>query len=456
MTLDLDRLTSMIESGDVDTVICAVPDLWGRLVGKRVTGESFLKTALGSEGIHGSTYLFVVDMDMDPRPGYGLSTWENGFPDFRFQPDLGTIRLVPWWPLTALVLCDAIDEQTGDLLEIAPRTILKRQMARLADRGLTAAMASELEFYLFGESYRDLWARGIRDPRGASYYRGDYHILQSSRDESVIGEIRKNMLGAGIGIEFSKSEWGLGQQEINLRYAEVLEMADQHSIYKHGVKEIAELRGNAATFMAKPFIDDIGSSCHIHCSLWDAESGAPISASASGVDGMSPVFRQAIAGLCSTARELTWLSAPTVNSYKRFLPDSFAPTSVNWGLDNRTCGFRVVGHDSSLRVENRIPGADANPYLAFSAMIMGVIAGVDGELDCGPAYAGNTYEDPQIARVPSSLHAAIDLFASSSVAQDALGAEVFGHLLNFANQEQRAFESETVTDWERVRYFERI
>lgn len=455
MKLDLDRLTAMIEAGDIDTVICALPDIWGRLVGKRLTGRSFLDTAIGSEGIHGSMYLFVVDMDMDPRPGYGLTTWDTGFPDFRFQPDLNTLRIVPWWPRTALVLCDAIDERTGDLLEVAPRTILKRQIARLAEHGLTAAMASELEFYLFGESYRDIWERGVRQPKGVSYYRGDYHILQSTRDEHIIGEIRQRMLEADIAIEFSKSEWGLGQQEINLRYNEVLEMADQHTIYKHGVKEIAELRGHSATFMAKPFIDDIGSSCHIHCSLWDAETGNPVSADESGVDGMSSVFRQAIAGLCNTAVELTWLSAPNVNSYKRFLPDSFAPTGVNWGLDNRTCGFRVVGHGPSLRVENRIPGADANPYLAFSGMIIGIISGIVAGADCGEPYRANTYSDPDVPRVPSSLHGAVDLFESSVIARDSLGEDVFAHLLNFAKQEQRAFESETVTDWERVRYFER-
>lgn len=453
--LTLDALEREIAEGAIDTVVCATPDIWGRLVGKRLTGRTFLKTALAEEGLHGSLYLYVVDMDMDPRPGYPLSNWETGFSDFRFVPDLTTLRRVPWLDKTAVVVCDPYHEDSDDLVEVSPRVVLRRQVEAAGELGVTFKCASELEFYLFRNRTDEAWQKRYRDLEPLSSYRADYHILQSTKDEWIIRQIRNAMNDAGIEVEFSKSEWGLGQQEVNLKYVDVLEMADRHLLYKNGVKEIAALNGLTATFMAKPSIDEIGSSFHVHASIWDAEDDRSLMADDESPHHMSEVFRYALGGMLEAARELTWMSAPNVNSYKRFLPDSFAPTAITWGVDNRTCGFRVVGEHDSLRVENRIPGADANPYLAFAATIAASLHGIREKIGCGDPYLGNAYEATDVARVPSSLHEAIDAFEASALARSALGDEVFEHLLNFARQEQLAFENETVTDWERIRYFER-
>lgn len=452
----LEDLEREVHEGTIDTVLCATPDTWGRLMGKRLTGESFLETALADEGLHGSLYLFVVDMDMDPRPGYAISNWETGFSDFRFVPDLSTLRRVPWLDRTAVVICDPYHEDSDDIVEISPRVLLRRQVEAAREMGLTFKCASELEFYLFRHRPEEAWQKRYQGLEPLSLYRADYHILQSTKDEWIIRQIRNQMNDARIEVEFSKAEWGLGQHEVNLRYVDALEMADRHLLYKNGVKEIAAHNGLTATFMAKPSIDEVGSSFHIHMSMWDMEAARSVMCDAEAPHHMSELFRHALGGQLETARELTWMSAPNVNSYKRFLPDSFAPTAITWGLDNRTCGFRVVGKRDSLRVENRIPGADANAYLAFAATIMASLHGIENKIDCGDPYIGNAYEATDVERVPNTLHEAVEEFERSSVGKAALGDEVFDHLINFARQEQLAFENEAVTDWERIRYFERV
>lgn len=440
---------------EIETVLCVVPDLWGRLMGKRVTTESFLKTALGPEGLHASLYLFVVDMDMDPRPGYELSNWRTGFSDFRMVPDLGTFRIVPWLAATAIVICDAYAEDGDGLVEVAPRSILRRQVERAAAAGLRFKMATELEFYLYRTPPEQAWSRRYVGLEPVTYYRADYHILQSSRNDHFTEMVRRHMNAAGIEVEFSKAEWGLGQQEINLRYADALEIADRHALYKNGVKEMAQLNEWSATFMAKPAIGEIGSSCHIHASVWDAD-GDPKMPGPSSPHQLSGLGRSFLGGLLAHSRELMWLFAPNVNSYKRFQSASFAPTVVAWGRDNRTCGYRLVGEGESLRVENRIPGADVNPYLSCAATVLAGLDGIERGLDCGEPYDGDAYSDGGLAAVPTTLRDGLDLFAGSSLAGAALGGAVHEHLVNFGRQELEAFQHECVTDWELIRYFERI
>jgi glutamine synthetase len=439
----------------IETVLCVVPDLWGRLVGKRVTTDSFLKTGLGPEGLHASLYLFVVDMDMDPRPGYELSNWRTGFSDFRMVPDLATFRIAGWLDSTAIVICDAREEDGDALVEVAPRSILRRQVERAAAAGLAFKMATELEFYLYRDPPAQAWARRYLDLEPLTYYRADYHILASTRSDGFIEGIRRHMNAAGIEVEFSKSEWGLGQQEINLRYADALEIADRHALYKNGVKEMAHQNNWSATFMAKPSISDIGSSCHIHASVWGADGTAKMPDPAAPHD-LSRTGRSFLAGLLEHTPELMWLFAPNVNSYKRFQSESFAPTAVTWGRDNRTCGYRVVGEGDSLRVENRMPGADVNPYLSCAATLMAGLDGIARGIDCGDPYDGNAYTDRELSAVPTTLRDGLDLFSRSATAAAALGGAVHEHLVNFARQELEAFQHECVTDWERIRYFERI
>ncbi len=453
--LDLDQLREHARAGEIETVLCVMPDLWGRLVGKRVTVKSFLETVLGDEGLHASLYLFVVDMDMDPRPGYAMTSWDDGFRDCRLVPDLSTLRVMPWLNRTALVICDPVDEDTGKVIEVAPRVLLKRQLERYRAAGLTLMCATELEFFLYADDYRTAWERRYRDLSPVSYYRSDYHILQSTKDDWFLQHVRNAMNAAGIEVEFSKSEWGLGQQEVNLRYADALEMADRHALYKNGLKELTALAGMSASFMAKPRIDDIGSSCHVHMSLWDQHGEKPL-LPGDGPDGISDVLRQFIAGQVTCGRDLTVLFAPNVNSYKRFQLNQFAGMSLAWGVDNRTCGLRVVGEGRSLRLEHRIPGADANPYLVLAALAAAGLAGIENKLACPEPIAANAADHPECPVVARTLTEALTLFAASDLARTAFGAVAHEHLINFFRQELDAFNHETVTDWELVRYFERV
>ncbi|MFN2452472.1 MAG: glutamine synthetase family protein [Candidatus Dormibacteria bacterium] len=453
--LELEELTRLVGAGEIDTVLVAFPDLHGRLVGKRVVAEYFLNDVLGHEGLHACDYLLAVDIDMNPLPGYNYASWDQGYGDVRTEPDLRTLRLVPWLERTAMVLCD-VHTEAGDPVEVSPRRILQRQLERARGLGLTVKAASELEFYLFRESFETLADGGYRDLVPGSTFIEDYHIFQTSRDEPLIRQIRNHMNVAGVPVEFSKGECGRGQHEINLRYTEALEMADRHVIYKNGVKEIAALQGRAVTFMAKYLMAESGSSCHLHTSLWNADGSHSVMHDASGAQHMSERMRHYLGGLMATAREFSLLVAPNVNSYKRYRPDSWAPTAIAWGIDNRTCGYRIVGEEGSLRVENRIPGADANPYLALAAMVAGGLWGIQNRVEPPPLFTGNGYVDESLPRVPASLHEAVDAFSASAVAREVFGDDVHHHLLNTAVQELATFDHTVITDWELTRYFERI
>ena len=453
-TLTVDELKAMIGDGRVDTVLVVFPDLQGRFMGKRVTGAFFLDTVL-TGSIEACNYLLAVDVDMVPLPGYKAFRWEQGYGDFSAIPDTSTLRLVPWIDKTALVVCDLVDEGDRSPIEVSPRQILRRQIERAAALGFQVKIGAELEFFLFKDTYEEAAAKHYRGLVPHSDWIEDYHILQTTRDEYLIRQIRNGMDAAGVPIEFSKGEAGKGQHEINLTYAEALEMADRNTIYKNGAKEIADFNGRSLTFMAKYDMAEVGSSCHIHSSLWDKRGRKSLMWDAKAPHHLSKPFRHWLGGLVHASRELSWLFAPTVNSYKRFQPDSWAPTALAWGLDNRTCGLRLVGHGEGYRVESRIPGADVNSYLAFAGVIAAGIHGLEHELDPGDPLVGNAYEDPDVEHIPSTLVEAIELFEHSDVARHAFGAEVHDHLLNTARQEWRAFNA-TVTDWELRRNFERL
>jgi glutamine synthetase len=444
------QLKAQVKSGAIDTVLVAFPDPFGRLVGKRFRADYFLDS-VASQGTHGCSYLLTVNLDMDPLDGFKVANWDTGFGDFAFRPDLSTLRVLPWQQGAALVICD-LAKHDGSLVAEAPRSVLKRQLDLLAAKGLSCYCASELEFYLFNQSYHSAFTGGYRDLQPASDYRIDYHLMQPTRDEPLMRAIRNGMTAARVPIESSKGEWGRGQHEINFSYAEPLAMADMHVLFKQGVKEITEQQGKAVTFMAKYSPAEAGSSCHIHISLW--KGGRNIFWDAKH-HAASKVERQFLAGLMKYSPELCLFGAPTINSYKRFQPGSWAPTRMAWATDNRTVGFRVVGHGKAFRIENRMPGADANPYLAFAAMIAAGLAGVEERLDCGDEYPGNAYIDPKLARLPGSLRDAVDLLDRSKFARAAFGDPVVDFYAHHARIEQQAF-SDAVTDWEKIRYFERI
>ncbi len=444
-------LEALIRKGEVDTVLTVFPDHLGRLMGKRVVGRYFLDHVL-EDGVHACIYLFTVDMEMEPLPGFTLTSWERGYGDMKAVPDLATWRLVPWLPKTALVFCDVYTEE-GNPIEEAPRWVLRRQVERAAAQGLLVKTASELELYLFRESFDEARAKRYQGLTPVSGYLEDYHILQTSKEEGLVRAIRNHMEAARVPVEFSKGEWGKGQEEINLRYAPALEMADRHVLYKHGAKEIAWQQGASVTFMAKYDMGAAGSSCHIHSSVWD-RAGRKSLFAAPGRQG-TPLFRQWLAGQVAMARELALFYAPTINSYKRYQAGSFAPTRIAAGWDNRTCGFRLCGEGPSFRVENRIPGADANPYLAFAATIAAGLHGVAKALEPPALYEGNAYEDAALAQVPKTLREALDEFEKSRVAKDAFGPRVVAHYLHHGRLEQQAFD-QAVTDWELIRHFERI
>jgi glutamine synthetase len=453
--LDVKQLEELASAGEIDTVLCMFTDLQGRFMGKRVLPHFFLEEVLGDEGLHACLYLLAIDMEMEPLPGYAYASWETGYGDFRMVPDLSTLRTVPWIDKTVMVICDIHDEETNEPVEVAPRQILKRQLERAAAEGYTVKTGSELEFYLFKDTYAEAAERGYRDLQPSSPYIMDYHMLQTTKDEWIIRKIRNDVAGAGIPVEFSKGEFGKGQHEINITYREALETADNHVIYKHAAKEIAALNDAAITFMAKWSMEEAGSSCHMHSSVWNADGTESLMWDDSDPHHMSQTFRSYLGGLMSTAREMSWMFAPFVNSYKRYQLGSWAPTAIVWSHDNRTCGFRVVGERAGNRVESRIPGGDANPYLAYAATVAGGLHGISTKMDCPEMFEGNAYEADDVARVPTALHEAIDAFAKSAVAREAFGDFVFEHLLNTARQEQIIFDNTVVTDWEMRRYFER-
>lgn len=445
------ELSSKIASGDVDTVIMAFVDRYGRLVGKRTAGAFFLDH-VADHGTENCDYLLTCDLDNQPTPGFRFSSFDTGYGDMVARADWDTIRVLPWVPGTALVMCDLFDRESGSLVDVAPRTILRRQVELAADLGYVPMVGSEIEFFMYRESYEAARAGGYRDLHTHSDWAQDYNILQTTRDEYVIGDVRRALQAAGVPVEFSKGEAGAGQHEINLSYAPAIEMADRNHIYKTATKEIAALHGRSVTFMAKPSMADVGSSCHVHVSLRSERDSTPVFA---GDGEPSAEFRHFLAGMVATAREFSLLWAPTVNSYRRFQPDSWAPTGIGWGVDNRTLGFRAVGHGASTRIESRIPGSDANSYLAFAGVIAGGLFGLRERLELGPAFAGNGYSDPSIPRIPWNLPDAIALWRGSEVARSAFGDDVHHWILRSAESEWEAF-NRTVTDWERERYFERI
>src|SRR3954453_4983616 len=446
--LSLDRLRRMVEADEVDTVVVAFTDMQGRLQGKRIHAQFFLDEVL-AHGTEGCNYLLAVDVDMNTVDGYAMSSWESGYGDMQLDLDLQTLRLTPWLPGTAMVQCDlAWLDGRGDVRP-SPRQVLKAQVARAADLGFRAYAGTELEFVVVDETYEAAWAKAYRELRPANQYNVDYSVLGTTRVEPLLRAIRRGMHGAGLTVESAKGECNYGQHEIAFRYDEVVRTADQHSVYKNGAKEIAALQGKALTFMAK--LDEReGNSCHIHMSLRGLD-GAFVFDTGSGA---TEVFDQFVAGVLATLRELTLLYAPNVNSYKRFAPGSFAPTAVAWGRDNRTCSLRVVGHGPGLRVENRLPGGDVNPYLAEAAMLAGGLLGIEKGMELEPAFEGNAYTSDK-PRVPSTLRAARDLFAGSSFARETFGDDVVDHYVNAADVELAAFEA-AVTDWERFRGFERL
>jgi glutamine synthetase len=446
--LSLEQLSTEAEAGTIDTVVTAFTDMQGRLVGKRIDVSYFLDQ-VADHGIEGCNYLLALDMEMDPVPGYAMANWEKGYGDFAIAPDMSTLRRIPWLDRTALVLCDVV-EHDGAPVAASPRQVLIAQYERAQEMGYTPLFASELEFYLYKQSYGQAHEQDYRDLTPTIPYILDYHILATTMDENVIGQIRRGMRGAGIPVEFSKGEAWYGQHELNVRYADAVTSSDRHTIYKNGVKEIAFLNGVSATFMAKPSEKDIGSSCHIHSSLLDT-SGA--SAFVDGHDE-TDVFRHYLGGLRGRIRELALFIAPTVNSYKRYATESWAPTSISWGRDNRTCGFRIVGHGQSRRVECRIPGADVNPYLGYAAVLAAGLDGIANEADPGPELVGNAYAAAGAEPFPSTLREAIDLWEGSEFARAAFGDAVWAHYLNYGRTEQRLFD-QVVTDYERRRMFER-
>lgn len=448
--MTLDQLKDLIASGQIDTVLVAAPDKLGRLVGKRFTGHDFVDSVL-SHGTHGCNYLLAVDINMDPQDGFELVNWEKGFGDFAMIPDLSTLRPLPWLPGSALVICDLQSADHTPVQE-APRQLLRQALAHLTERGWEAFFASELEMFVYQQDFPTAFKNGYRDLSPSSNYRVDYHLMQPSRDEDLFRRLRNELTAAGIPIENTKGEWGVGQHEVNMRYAPALEMADRHAVFKQACKEIAQQTGRSITFMAKPFVGEAGNSCHLHVSLF--ADGRNLFWDADQQEG-SLLFRQFLGGLLRYCRELCYFFAPTINSYKRFEKWSWAPTKQAWAFDNRTVAFRVVGHDQSFRIENRTPGGDVNPYLAYAALLAAGLAGIREGLECPPPYHGNAYVDATLADMPRSLREAVELLHASTMARSFFGDAVIDHYVHTGRLELEAFDR-AVTDWERLRYFEQI
>jgi glutamine synthetase len=451
--ITVDQLRERIASGEIDTVISAVCDMQGRLVGKRVTGSFFAEHVL-DHGTHFCTYLLATDMEMNTPDGFALANWGSGYGDYLARSDWSTLRVIPWLEKTALVLADAVDEESGELVPVAPRSVLRRQIERLAEKGFRPKMATELEFYVLTDSYEGAKAKGFANLQPFGWYNEDYQLLQATKAEPLYRKYRNLMTQAGVPIEFSKGEAAPGQHEVNIHYSDALEAADRASLFKHGAKEIAYQDGLAVTFMAKPHHTWTGSSGHIHVSLWDGDGEQSLFPASHSPKAMSDQMRWFLGGLLACARELSLFVANTVNSYKRYATASWAPVNIVWARDNRTCGFRIVGSGNALRIENRFPGGDANPYLSFAAVLAAGLHGIEHRIDPGEEFQGNGYLAQGHSRVPRSLYEAIDAFEASEVARVAFGDLVVEHYLNAAKIEQQTYDS-VVTDWERERYLER-
>lgn len=458
--LSLDDLREKIDAGEVETVVTVFPDLYGRLMGKRVTGPFFLEQTARS-GMHACDYLFAADMEMEPIPGYAYANWDLGYGDFHNVPDLASLRMATWLDKSALVICDSYDERTHILTPIAPRSMLRRQVEAAAALGYKAIGASELEYYIFSESYQSSHDKSYVDLQTFGRYIEDYHILQGTREEPLNAAARKHLSASGVPVEFSKGEWGPGQHELNIRYAEVLEMADRHTIYKQCFKELADQLGIAVTFMAKYDQKLAGSSCHIHMSLWDLDQNQAIFAGDNPLSAAphhpttSDEFRWFLGGWIRYSGELMAFLAPTINSYKRYQTGSWAPTALAWSYDNRTAGFRVIGHGQSLRIETRVPGADVNPYLAYAALLAAGLEGIRNQIEPPEIFTGDVYSAAGLPQVPRTLRDAIVTLEQSEFARRAFGDFVIDHYLHFFKTEQALYDN-AVTSWERARYFEQI
>jgi glutamine synthetase len=448
--MDLEDLDVRVGNGSIDTVVLALTDMQGRLQGKRLHGRYFMDEVVrgGSEGCN---YLLAVDVDMNTVDGYAMSSWSSGYGDFVMRPDFSTLRPVPWQPRTAMVLAD-IETVDGQAVYASPRQILRKQLDRLTEHGLTAFAGTELEFILFRDSYEDAFARDYRGMTPANQYNVDYSLLGTARVEPLLRRIRNEMYAAGLVPESAKGECNFGQHEIAFRYADALTCADNHVIYKNGAKEIAAQEGMSLTFMAKPNARE-GNSCHIHFSLRGRDGQSAMLGDGPG--HLSLTGQRVLAGLLATMRDFSLFFAPNVNSYKRYQPGSFAPTALRWGVDNRTCALRIAGHGAGMRVENRVPGGDVNPYLAIAALIAGALHGIENELELEDEFEGNAYEDATAPRVPATLRDAAELWQLSPTAAAAFGEDVVAHYANMARVELAAFDA-AVTDWELRRGFERL
>ena len=447
------ELTSQINRGEIETVLLVFPDWYGRLMGKRITGSFFLDH-IAEEGMHACDYLLGVDMEMAPVPGYKFTSWERGYGDFECIPDFSTARRASWLPRTAIILGDLYRDEKP--VEVSPRRILQVQLENAMEAGFHAMGGSELEFFSFNETYESAAAKNYHHLNAVGSYIEDYHIFQGTKEEELVGAIRRELTSSGVPVECSKGEWGIGQQEINIEYCDALTQADRNIIYKHAAKEIAHAQGKAVTFMAKWDEKSAGSSMHVHLSLWNPEGELNLF---EGDQKLGPVhasdtFRWFLGGWMKHARELTACYAPNVSSFKRYQAGSFAPTGIAWSYDNRTAGFRVVGKNQSLRIECRIPGADANPYMVYAAILASGLDGIRNKIDPPSVFQGDIYQAKDLPRVPSNLRDAISEFESSKLAREAFGDQVVDHYLHFLRTEQAKFD-EVVTCWERARYFER-
>lgn len=452
--LTLDALNQKVDAGEIDTVMVQFTDHYGRFMGKRFDAEFFVEDVAG-HGTHGCDYLLTVDMEMEPVPGYKFANWELGYGDFHLVPDMSTLRVASWLDKTAVVLCDIESEKTHQLVTIAPRTMLRKQVEHAAALGFTAKAGSELEYYIYEDSYKAAAQKRYTDLDPLGWYIEDYHMLQGARQEKFTAHARHHLKHSGIPVENSKGEWGLGQHELNIRYADMLDMADRHALYKQCLKEIADQLGLSLTFMAKVDATKAGSSCHMHLSLWQGDNNAFPGNQPFGPVMGSDTFRWFLGGWIAHVPEMMVCYAPTINSYKRFQAGSWAPTSMAWSYDNRTAGFRVVGRGQSLRIECRIPGADCNPYLAYAAALASGLDGIQNKIEPPAIFEGDVYTAKGLPQVPRTLRDATDLFAGNAFAKQAFGAEVVEHYTHYLRVEQAAFDN-FVTDWERGRYFERI
>ncbi|WP_434588124.1 glutamine synthetase family protein [Streptomyces sp. A5-4] len=450
--LALQELRDLIVSGEIDTVVLAFPDMQGRLQGKRFAAQFFLDDVL-ENGTEGCNYLLAVDTEMNTVDGYAMSSWDSGYGDFAMRPDLSTLRRVPWNDGTAMLIADLAWPADGSPVVAAPRQILRRQLERLAERGYTAHVGTELEFIVFKDTYEQAWDQGYRDLVPVNQYNVDYSVLGTGRIEPLLRRIRNEMTAAGLTVESAKGECNPGQHEIVFKYDEALTTCDQHAIYKTGAKEIAAQEGVSLTFMAK-YNEREGNSCHIHLSLQSVEEAGRNVMAGDGPGGMSPVMQHFLAGQLAALRDFSLLYAPNINSYKRFQPGSFAPTAVAWGHDNRTCSLRVVGHGRSMRFENRLPGGDVNPHLAVAGLVAAGLYGIEHKLELPEVCTGNAYTG-DYEHVPLSLREAAELWENSPIAKAAFGDEVVAHYRNMARVELQAFDT-AVTDWELRRSFERL